>query len=167
MAMDAYRHTVFVCITWTHLLSMTEQILRRYICNVFFHWLRPCSAIDRNQDKFKLPTDISTTPGIILGMGSANETLQCNVASHWLSPYPEWSLQHYSHSAHPSSSSINFEITTRHRHPFQVFIVYTPTTRCTDSKWYPVYFNFFLGRMLEVRPHFLLRQLVALGWRRA
>ena len=33
--------------------------------------------------------------------------------------------------------------------------------KCTD------YFNFFLGLMLEVCPHFFLRQLVALGWRRA
>ena len=31
------------------------------------------------------------TLGIILGMGSANETLQY-VISHWLRPYPEWSL---------------------------------------------------------------------------
>ena len=31
--------------------------------------------------------------GIILGMGTANETmLQCNIFSHWLSPYPEWPL---------------------------------------------------------------------------
>ena len=30
---------------------------RRYICNVFFHWLRPCSAIDRKQSLVKLTED--------------------------------------------------------------------------------------------------------------
>ena len=36
-------------------------------------------------------------PGIILGMGAANErrlysVTSCNVVAHWLSPYPEWSV---------------------------------------------------------------------------
>ena len=34
---------------------------------------------------------IHGSAGIILCMGSANET-QCTVISHWLSPYTEWSL---------------------------------------------------------------------------
>ena len=31
---------------WLSKVSANEG--RRYLCNVFFHWLRPCSAMDRN-----------------------------------------------------------------------------------------------------------------------
>ena len=43
--------------------------------------------------KRNLQSTITNTM-ISLGMSSANETmLYCNICSHWLSPYSEWSLQ--------------------------------------------------------------------------
>jgi hypothetical protein len=53
---------------------------------------------------------------------------------------------------------------------FQNFWISSKTDDAQNLEWRDwriVYLSFFLGRMLEVWPHFFLRQLVALGWRRA
>ena len=36
-----------ICVTWLSKVSASER--RRYICNVFSHWLRSCSAIDKKR----------------------------------------------------------------------------------------------------------------------
>ena len=55
------------------------------------HW--GYDIIVQYQGRYGISVDVSLA-GIILGMGSANGTtaLQGNVVSHWLNPYPEWSL---------------------------------------------------------------------------
>ena len=48
LALRAFLSPVFYI--WLSKVSAKER--RRYICNVFSHWLRPCSVIDRNRTRF-------------------------------------------------------------------------------------------------------------------
>ena len=69
---------------------------------------------------WECPRD-QNAPGIILGMGLANETLQCNIVSYWLSPYPEWYLcpsSAHNCSAQGSSSAKGSRCSVNIEHPF-------------------------------------------------
>ena len=82
-----------------------------------WHWSVIQTQILTNADWSNYPMTTSHIyTGIILGMASANETiLHFNVVSHWLSPYPEWSLI-YHHKHLPRMSDKYNSIDQSHRY---------------------------------------------------